>query len=354
MYIILVIIILIIRLIDEKIKKNNNINKVPWINIIITSLLLSFYSALLGVDGGLVDRSRYVYAFLVRYKIYYTSLEAFINAKTEPGYLLLNFIIGLFTNNYFWLFFIITLIFSIINLYVLSRFSKKYTVCIFLFLSSLCFFQSLYLLRQSLAVAFGNLALLAYLKDQKIKFFIYSIIACTFHITAIILIIIIFVFKRKKSLKNYILITINFVIFFVVLGPLILTILSKIAYVNQFLNLENSLSTGFSGTITSVFKGIPFYYLTILAILKQKQLIRLNNKADFFITSSLLYSFSWLSTYSMYWFFRVGWFFLVPTLALVPMLFNTIKDNTEKIILFFIFVGLLLIITIRQISIIFY
>ncbi|MFJ7186833.1 EpsG family protein [Lysinibacillus xylanilyticus] len=329
----------------------NQMNKAPIFNIFLIAIILSLYSAYLATSGYLTDTERYAWSFLYRYPAYNNSLMVLFDSGTEIGFLLINILIAGFTDNPYWLFLIVGFITTFINLYSAAKISKSYTLLVFLYLVSLYFFYSTFLLRQILAVSFVNLAFISYLREQKYKYFFYCIVALSFHATSLILFPIFFIFKKVKTSKDYFYLIIISIIVFISFGSIFNVLLPKLPYINQFLNVEEmNLSTG-GGSFTSIFKGIPYYLLTILAIVRRNKLKQMMYKADFYILCSVFYSISWLLTYNMYWFFRMGMYFLLPTLVLVPNLFSTIRNPKRRILYYFIFIFTLIIITYRQIFI---
>ncbi len=326
-------------------------NRAPILNIFLIAITLSLYSAYLATSGYLMDTNRYAWSFLYRYPAYYESLGALYNSGTEIGFLLINMLIDSFTDNPYWLFLFVAFITTFINLYTASKISKSYALLVFLYLASLYFFYSTFLLRQTLSVSFVNLAFIAYLREQKFKYFFYCIVALSFHATSIILFPVFFIFKRVKTSKEYFYLIIISIVVLVSFGFTINMILPKIPYIDQFIDVEDmNLSTG-GGSLTSILKGLPFYFLTIVAIARRNKLKQILYKADFYIVCSVFYSVCWLLTYNMYWFFRMGMYFLLPTLVLVPYLFNTINNQKKKILYYLIFIFILIIITYRQIFI---
>ncbi|CAN7341525.1 EpsG family protein [Paenibacillus sp. LjRoot56] len=324
-------------------------SRAPIFNILILTIILSLYSAYLATSGKLVDTLRYAWSFLYRYPAYYGSFESLLSAKTEVGYLLINMLIGKITDEPFWLFLFVSFITTFVNLFVASKISKKYTVIIFLYLISLYFFQTTYTLRQALAVSFANFAFLSYLKDFKLRYFLFTILAILFHNTAFILFFAFFIFKIKNSKKTYFYIAIMFFIGFFLFD----TLLPKIPFIEKIINTDEEGLSIARGSFNAIFKGIPFYFISVLALVKRNSLKQIIYKADFFIICSVFYSTSWLLTYQTYWFFRMGWYFLLPTLALVPSLFGTIKNPKERVLFYLIFIFALIFITYRQIFITF-
>lgn len=326
--------------------------KVPRVNILVISLILSFYSYKLGIPQGMPDRANYAFSFLHRYPYYYGSLESLLNARTEPGFLLFNMLIGKITNEAKWIFCMATFITSIINLYVISKISNKYLSVITLTMISLYFFQGTYLIRQGMAVSFANLALIAYLEGKPKKYMLFSIVACTFHSTAVIMIPLYYIFKNFKSKRNYITIFLYFIMTLIFLNPILRIVLPRIPYIGQYIMIDNLGFANRAKSITSVLKGFPYYYITILALIKRRALKKKIDKADVYILSSILYSICWVLSYNMYWIFRLGWYFMLPTLVLVPVLFSIIRDKSERLIMGSIFILLTIVISYRQMAII--
>lgn len=360
-YIVLIIIVMMISCIytisPKKTKVVNvdcRINKksynMPIINMFFISIIVALYSANLGVNYGLPDRINYVLDFVTRIPTYSSSIQSFTNSPIEWGYMILNLIIKIFTDNVYWLFFFVTLIYAFFNLYILNYMSKTYNLSVFLFFISLCFFYSLYLMKQSMAVTVGGIALLEYLKGNKNKYFILSIIACTFHATAIILIPTYFIYRYLEKKESYISFTIFLIIVFMTF-KYIIYILSDIPLLNQFLELDQITFIGKDINIISIFKGVPFITITFFGLIYKENLKKFLKNYNFYIICSILCSISWFFTYHMYWLYRLGWYFTLPTLAFGIKICLSIKDKNARVLHFFILYMPLLIITLREVYI---
>lgn len=318
--------------------------------LILITLILSLYSAYLAVSGSLSDTVRYAWSFTYRYPLQYESLTALLDSETEFGFLLLLKIIKFFVNDNFWIFFIISFITTFINLYVAFKISKRHLFIVFLYLISMYFFQSTYLLRQTLAVSFGNLALLSLFRGMNFRYFVFVFVALSFHATAIILIPMYFVLKSVKSTKGYLLIMLISIFIFVTFSSTITSTIENIPYLEKHFNSDGILE-GSKGTISTIFKGIPFYFITILALINRNKILKIDNKSNFYIISSILYSLSFMFSSKMYWLFRMGWYFLIPTLALIPIVISTYNNRNKRNLYFITIILLFLIITGRQIYI---
>lgn len=328
--------------------------RTPWINIILISFLCGAYSKFLGIQEGLPDRINYAYNFLYRYPDYYASLGTLLKSNTEPGYLLMNMIIRKFTQNPEWQFFWVALITSLINLYVVSRISRRYKIVVLLTMLSMFFFQSTYLLRQAMAVAFFNLAFLMYLEGKKLKYILFSIMAALFHVTAVIALPIYYIFRYAKSNKIYLPVFVGFAFLFALFGPVFTTVVVRVPLIGQYIGVEELKYVIGHGSLSSVLKGFPFYIITLFSLLNRKALAQKLKYANILIISSAIYSMCWILNYNMYWFFRFGWFLMLPTLILVPELFCLIRDSKERLFIGSIFWLSLIMVTYRQIAIMIY
>lgn len=321
--------------------------KAPIWNLLLITLILSLYSAALATSGNLSDTVRYAWSFTYRYPYYYDSFEGLMNSNTEIGFLLLLKIINYFSNENFLIFLIIAIITTFINLYVASKISRHYTTVIFLYMVSMYFFQSTYLLRQAIAVSFANLAILSYLRNKSVFYVLYTLIAITFHTTAVVLLPALYLFKKAKDGISFfwLFLIMTLTVFFY--DFIVINIFSSIYFIEPYLNFDDQLT----GTVSSLFKGIPFYFLTLVAIMKRKDIKKMVPHADFYIVCSVIYSLSILMSLNMYWLFRLGWYFLLPTLSLLPLILKTHQNKNERILFLLAFVFPLILITARQIYI---
>jgi len=328
---------------DNKFKLHNihyiTNKKIPYLFIILISVILSIYSGFLDNNWS-YDRQNYQHVFLdeISRTSNITDLS-YINF--EIGYLLLNILIRIFTNNPFWLFFIVTFIFSYINLYVIYKLTSKYTIVVLLFFISYFFFYDLYLLRQAMAVSFSNLAIINFLNKKFYKFFIYGFIACLFHISAIVLLLLLLV-SKFKSKKLYLYGTIGCIILFITFNITLGFIINNISYFGKYAYIIRALnsSTSIEGTFTVILKGIPFYILFILAYIKYEKLKLLNNNIHIFTFCIWICGISWILSINMMWFFRINLYFLLPVLIFIPTLIDTIKDKNLRNICYFLIIGL--------------
>ena len=176
----------------KPITRKRNIAFVRW------SFLGAFLlQALRGASVGW-DTSNYIIGF-----DYYKQGRSFRN--WEPLFRLLNYIVGLFTNNAQWLLAVSSLIILIgYGIFIIENTEEKQSTFwqVFFFITLNQYFVTTNLLRQALAMAFGLNVYTVMKKDQSTKSVvaavILSIIASQFHITAIVCLILMVPFLFKS------------------------------------------------------------------------------------------------------------------------------------------------------------
>lgn len=320
--------------------------------ILIISIILSLYSTYLAVSNLLVDATRYEWSFYNRYPFYYDSLESMLSANTEIGFLLLNKFVYIVSGDSDILFMITAFITNILILYVASKINKNFGVFVLLFMISQFYFFSTYALKQALAVGFSSLAILSYFKTKRINYFFYSIIAITFHTSAVVMLPLYFFFKTVRSIKSYLLITFLFIVGLISFDYIFYNVLPNIPLINTYLVENTSDFNVGDNNFLSTLKGVPIYILVVIALLKRNELKIKYPNVDIFILSALFFAISWLFSFNLYWLFRFSWYFGILTLSLIPLVTSIINNKHGKFLFVFSIIGPMLIITFRQIFLI--
>lgn len=137
--------------------------------------------------------------------------------KLESGFLLLNRIISIFSQNANFYLYIISYLICFIQ--VLSYYKLCREDCFFCLLLFCCFYYfyqfHLNIMRQGLAIVIVTFAYSFYIKKQKFLFFIVSLLAISFHTTAIIFLMYpLFSIKyTKKKMQFFLLVLLFFLMF---------------------------------------------------------------------------------------------------------------------------------------------
>lgn len=168
-----------------------------------------------------IDDPQYRYMFEVSKSIGPINYFMSIN-KIEPGYLVINYFVGLFTNNYFFVQFISSLIPLVIFYYAFYNLkdSCNIAICVFL-LSTILLFQILAsaLVRIFIASSIVFYSFKYIMNKNSLKYIISILIASLFHYSALIMLIFVYLAfpkeKQKINLVFYCLIVIvlSFIVF---------------------------------------------------------------------------------------------------------------------------------------------
>lgn len=168
-------------------KKSLNRNAF-WIPFFVLVLFASIRNYSVGTDTG---------SYTSDFRNSLDSNYYIFRQDLEYGYQLIEYFLLKFTHNYFWLFFISSLIVVGSYLYVFKKRSEDYLLSVFIFITFgfyLFYFNGL---RQGLAMALVALAT-PYLIDKKfLKYLFIVIVASFFHKTALIMILFYFFIHLK-------------------------------------------------------------------------------------------------------------------------------------------------------------
>lgn len=241
----------------------------------------------------------------------------------EPGYVIFNIILSYFTTNSRLFLIITSFIFSTVIITFISKESKHPYISIIIYIGLLLFYYSMTMIRQFMAIMIIIYAY-KYVKTRNlIKYILSILLACTFHMTAIIAIFIYPMYILKIS-KKIICIMISFSILLSFAIPLcienILSIAGRTGFYSDRLwsyNVSNILYT--------------LIYL-ILFIIFFKTLKKYNNKEqinDFYLLMILSSSCINLLGISMNVLSRLAMYYSIFTIIAVPNMIECI--NIKKI-----------------------
>lgn len=212
--------------------------KAFWVPLFILAIFSSIRSYFVGSDS-----INYTADFRNQLDINYF----YFRPEVEYGYQILKYIILLFTKNYFWLFFISSIIVLFCYLSFFKKYSKDYFLSVFIFITF--GFYTFYFngLRQGIAMAISILAIPFLFKDKFLKFFLIILIASLFHKTALIMVLFYFIINLKVKMEYKIII--------VFLGSLGLSsfVIEYLALVNNKYESYAEVSEKSGGYLTLLF-----------------------------------------------------------------------------------------------------
>lgn len=259
----------------------------------------------------------------------------------ETGYLILNKIIGLFTDNAQWLIFVV----AVLTCWLFGKFileqSQHVFFATYIFMCESMYMQSFNLMRQMLAIAIGIQAYTLIKRNQNIKAVLIIILAFLFHKTTGLLFILFFLYRienKQKSMKyillGSVLITISVPILYQIIENLIprYALYFKINYWESTLGVGSSLLLALEAVIC------------VYAYLKKQ----INKNKDMFIAvSCTVFSivFELMGT-EIVMFSRIALVFKIFLIYLFPMAANFFSKKSRWIY----YCGILLVVTLSFIS----
>lgn len=299
--------------------ENNNIiklNKIWWIaSILIVLLLIGFRTCGVGVDD-------YTYLRIFKSTAKNGIISQFLNSNMEPGYLALNYIISLFTNNFQVVIFITTLV-PLILYYKALEYEKNHInlfVGVFLF-GTILLLYFCGITRLFIAASICAFAIKYIIEKKPAKYALAIIIATMFHCSAIIMLffIIIAVEKEKKP------ISIKKMSMLLLVGIPIIII---IVFVYIFPNSENRYS-GYTIQDFNLRIGIDKIIILIASLLLYK-LIKIQNKS--IRVYIILYTLATIVSIYSAWFNigRMQWYSMFAICVILPSIsriFNQLKNE---------------------------
>ena len=358
-YLAVVLLVFTIVYFAKSLRSNDGKKKIPPLAIIsIGALIFAIYSFTIGIDlFEKSDRHRYIISFF-NYSNY--NYNEIFGLRATPGTFLLFKSVATFTDNVSWLFFIVTFVFFIVNLNVITKLSINYKAsALFFMLSQLPFWQ-LEILKQVLAYSMASIAFLYYIKEKKKLSIFFAVIACTFHLTAAVLFLYYIAFglaARKKM--GTILMFLSIIITSVILYGAVNFVAKRFGFVQQYLRFSTiSVGSGVdtgrsgltSGLVSALAYGLPYYFLLILSLIQYKKLVASDAKNKIYICILLYGSFFFIQGYVFFSLFRVGMFIIVPAVAWAPTLFASVKSSGTRFACRLVFIGLLLTVTIWHVA----
>lgn len=191
----------------------------------------SSFSVLLFVLGfrDLTGIDDYQYQIIFEDVRKFGLVQHFVSTTQEPGYLLANYLIGLFTGNYY----IAQFIFSFVALFLFYKSLKKYKDYISVPLSVLLFLSFFYfqmisvsLIRMFIALGIVFYSLDFLIKDKPFKYLFAIIVAATIHYSALFMLIFFFLSLKRDYIYKY---WKTIIIYIYISMPIIFFIVSKIA-----------------------------------------------------------------------------------------------------------------------------
>ena len=296
---------------EEKFK----LNKIFWILSIATLVItMGFRSIGVGVDD-------YSYRKIFNDVIAYGPITKFMQSTMEPGYLILNYIISLFTNDFQTVLFVTSCI-PILFYYKAIEYERKnvnYFLTVFLF-GTLMYLYFFGIIRLFIAASIATYALKYIFEKKNRKFVFFILLATTIHYSAIFMLFLLYFSTEKEEKPRKIR---NIVLLITVAMPVVIIIISQVIFPNM--GDRYSDYTTMNGLKLSIdqFDKLP---ITLLAIFLYKDLVKINKNTKIYITLSALTTV--ISIYStMIGIGRIQWYLNFSICILLPLMVRAINKN---------------------------
>jgi transmembrane protein EpsG len=248
------------------------------------------------------------------------------------GLNLLSEFLQIFSNDPRILFFSVSFLTLILTFFAYNEFKEAHPKALVLMAISTYIFYSFYLLKQAPAIAFAAISIAKLFKKNFKLSVIFLVISLMFHESAIILIplYIVLLGSKKKWIRvsQFALLFLS-VFFFKEVSDFFLSIVYQFlpnigAEFDSFLDDAGQIETNVN--ITTIFKGFPFYLITLYAYIRRPMLKQKISNYDQFLILSIFSSFMIILSAYMYWFWRFGSYVYFPIFIFASLI---IKEDSS-------------------------
>lgn len=310
---------------------NGKISKFGLVALVIFTVVFGIYGVICGPPGESVG-DRYNYAVRFENSRFEESVK-----ENSLGLYVVESGIHLFSNNSSVLFFVVSALFFCINIYCYRKIDETIPVyLLLLFLSTFGLF-GFYALKQALSLAFANLAFTEYWCGKKrIWSVMFLVVAILCHEAAWILLpcFLLARYCGGSSVKRAFLYVgvVVVAIFFPQISKYFVSLFSDIpgmeSQINSYANEAGAISVDMN--YFTIFKSLPYYIMTLVAIICRKRYKDRIKNYDFLLVFSILCSvFSLLSMY-MYWMFRFALYCYVPCFLFAAQISRKMEERNGR------------------------
>jgi transmembrane protein EpsG len=269
------------------------------------------------------------------YKLTYKTNEFYwsdVSLKEDYGFIILQILLKKITNDPQLLLFITALITNVCIVIVLYKYARLFELAIYLYITTGAYIVSMNGIRQYLAASILFLGTIFIVKGDWKKYFGIVILASSFHQTALILLPIYFIVRRKawtNSTMIVLMIGIVFTAFFGQLSTLLFTMMEDTQY-----GVYSEFEEGGANIIRVIISGLPL----ILAYLKQDKLRTLWPHIDIIVNMSII-GFVFMVISSQNWIFaRFSIYFGLYNLLLIPWIVKLFDNKSQRVFYYLVVV----------------
>jgi hypothetical protein len=247
----------------------------------------------------------------------------------EIGWNILNRILYFISHNKFILLFAVSFLIILFYIITVNRYSAIPWLSIFLILC-IVFYDSLFILRQHLAIPICLMSIPYVIERKPIKFILLTLLAVSFHYSALIWIPVYFIYPIKIDKRFVFMLIIFSVLFYFSLDIILKNLISLTRRIMQYTNPNNQ------GALGSL-KGSAVVLSTLLLSLysfKKVDILTGYNKL-FFQLSMIAFVLNFIPFFgtSFTFFFRLHLYYTVSSIFLIPNAIDNINDKRLYFIL---------------------
>ena len=254
-----------------------------------------------------------------------------LNSRFEPGFMLLCKILNYFKLDSRWL----SIITNFGYMYFIYKNTDKLTESALIYIFMNFYFDSFNLMRQSIAVSILLIAMTAFLNKKYIRFFILWLVACQFHNTCyvyILVLIYIYINSFMKTWKSKTAFFLACMCILYFITPLILSTLFSVSDISSNYYYYTS-GRGLEYIERNVFGSVLLVLLNsmllLYACLRKKTILSNIREAEFqfYFSNMCCAILCYVAAIQIEIFSRFGHYFMPAAIILVPMCF---KENNKK------------------------
>jgi transmembrane protein EpsG len=296
-------------------------------NKVLAFVVISILVLVSGLRNNIGDTYFYMYS----YRTVQISLDSVI-FKADFGFNLLQMLLQQISNNPQLLIFVVALITNVMILLVLYKYAKLFELSIFLYITSGMYLVSMNGIRQFLASAFLFAATKYIFDGNWKKYMAMVLLAATIHQSALILIPIYFIVRRKAWTKQtYFLLAVALVVVFGygLFSQALFSVIKDTKY-SEYQNLE----TNGANFLRVIVTAIPL----IIAYLGRTKLRSIFPKSDYIVNMCLINVVVMLVSTQQWIFARFSIYFGLYSLILIPWIIKLFIPKHQKLVYYAIVV----------------
>ncbi|MCH1624886.1 EpsG family protein [Fredinandcohnia quinoae] len=225
-----------------------------------------------------------------------------------------------------------SILINILVFRTLYKYCARIELGIFLFITTGCFALSMNGIRQFIAAAIIFCAIKLVIEGKWKLYFFVVLLAATFHGSAIIMIPVYFIIRRKAWSWSTFILTVCSILGYLSFN-LLIPFISNVMAGTQYENNLNYLAEKDSGVnIIRIFvHAVP----VILAFWKRKRLQEVWNKSDIFVNLSVLNLIIMVFSYYSWIISRIAFYFQIFNILLIPLIIIFCFDKKTSLFLYY-------------------